>query len=175
MGIVDKLSANFKDFLKKPSEVAGDEEYMDDEYMSEEEYDEYGDAPKYVPYGEDASEYEDTYEAPKTEKRKASKSGANIYNMNSAPKYAPKYKLFFWTLNEMCDAKNVADKIMDKNSIVIINISNLSEEQRVRVMDFIDGAKYVAKCIYTKLTDDIYAYIPGDVELHGDFLDQVDL
>ena len=42
-------------------------------------------------------------------------------------------------------------------------------------MDFLDGAKYVAKCIYTQLTEDVYAYIPGDVELHGDFLDQVDL
>jgi FtsZ-interacting cell division protein YlmF len=65
--------------------------------------------------------------------------------------------------------------MMDRNTIVVVNLSLLSEDQSKRAMDFLDGAKYVAKCIYTQLTEDVYAYIPGDVELHGDFLDQVDL
>ena len=181
MGIVQGFSSKVKDFLKKPANMMGEDEYIDDEYLDSDDYDEYGDAPKYTPYGEDSSyadeesEYE-AYEEPKKEfKRKASKSGANIYNMNSAPKAAPKFRLYFLSLNDMYDAKNVADKIIDKNTIVIINLSNLADEQRVRAMDFLDGAKYVAKCIYTQLTEDVYAYIPGDVELHGDFLDQVDL
>lgn len=180
MGIVQGFSSKVKDFLKKPADVMGEDEYIDDEYMDSDDFDEYGDAPKYTPYGEDSSyaaepDY-DAYEEPKAEpKRKASKSGANIYNMNSTPKYAPKFRLFFYSLNDMYDAKNVADKIIDKNTIVIINLANLDDDQKIRAMDFLDGAKYVAKCIYTQLTDEVYAYIPGDVELHGDFLDQVDL
>ena len=75
---------------------------------------------------------------------------------------------------EAKNAKNVADKIVDKNTIVLISLAKLSDDQRVRAMDFLDGAKYVAKCIYSQLTEDIYAYIPGEIELEGDFLDQVD-
>ncbi len=183
MGILEELTSKAKDFLKKPAEVA-DDGYIDDEYIDKDAADEYEDAPQYTPYGDDYSyspegsmempEY-NSYEEPKYEapKRKT-KSGANIYNMNSTPKYAPKFRLYFLTLNDMYDAKNVADRIIDKNTLVIINLANLSEDQRVRAMDFLDGAKYVAKCIYTQLTEDVYAYIPGDVELHGDFLDQVD-
>lgn len=180
MGIVQGFSSKMKDFLRKPADVDGEDEYISDEYMDSDEYDEYGDAPKYTPYGEDSSysadsDYDD-YEEPVRETRsKVSKSGAKIYNMNSSPKYAPKFKLYFLSLNDMYDAKNVADKIIDKNTIVIINLANLDDDQKIRAMDFLDGAKYVAKCIYTQLTEDVYAYIPGDVELHGDFLDQVDL
>ena len=179
MGIVKGFSSKMKDFLRKPADVLDDEDYIDDEYMDSDEFDEYGDAPKYTPYGEDshyADEADYEYEEPKKEaKRKPSKSGANIYNMNSAPKYSsPKYRLVFFALNDMYDAKNVADKIVDKNTIVLISLAKLSDDQRVRAMDFLDGAKYVAKCIYSQLTEDIYAYIPGEIELEGDFLDQVD-
>ena len=38
--------------------------------------------------------------------------------MNSAPKAAPKFRLYFLSLNDMYDAKNVADKIIDKNTIL---------------------------------------------------------
>lgn len=179
MGIVKGFSAKMKDFLRKPADVMDDEDYMDDEYIDGDGFDEYGDAPKYTPYGEDSSfsdDYDDYgYEEPRKEaKRKSSKSGANIYNMNSAPKHAPKYRLVFFALNDMYDAKNVADKIVDKNTIVLISLAKLDDDQRVRAMDFLDGAKYVAKCIYSQLTEDIYAYIPGEIELEGDFLDQVD-
>lgn len=184
MGIIQGITSKAKDFLKRPVDMVDDGEYIDDEYMDKDAADEYGDAPQYSPYEDDYSysptgsmeppEYNSYEDVKKEVKSKSSKSGASIYNMNNTPKYAPKFRLYFLTLNDMYDAKNVADRIIDKNTLVIINLANLDDDQRVRAMDFLDGAKYVAKCIYTQLTEDVYAYIPGDVELHGDFLDQVD-
>ncbi len=184
MGIIQNFTSKAKEFLNRPAEDYAEDEYIDDEFMDKDEYDEFPEAPKYSPYGEDYSytpagsddepQYESYEEVKKEVKSKTSKRSANIYNMNSTQKFAPKFSLYFLTLNDMYDAKNVADRIIDKNTLVIINLANLTDEQRIRAMDFLDGAKYVAKCIYTQLTEDVYAYIPGDVELHGDFLDQVD-
>ena len=74
MGIVQGFSSKVKDFLKKPADMMGDDEYIDDEYLDGDDYDEYGDAPKYTPYGEDNDYVADepqfeTYEESKTEFR----------------------------------------------------------------------------------------------------------
>ena len=79
------------------------------------------------------------------------------------------------SLHDIYDAKNVANLMMDRNTIVVVNLSLLSEDQSKRAMDFLDGAKYVTKSVFARFTESICAFIPSDIELHGDFYNQVEL
>lgn len=105
----------------------------------------------------------------------AAKSGqnANIYNFNSRP--ANKFKLNSILLRDIYDAKNVAALMMEKDTIVVVNLSCLSDEQKVRAMDFLDGAKFVTKSVFVRFAENICAFVPESVELFGDFFSQVDL
>ena len=86
-----------------------------------------------------------------------------------------KFKLTFISLHDIYDAKNVANLMMERNAIVVVNLSLLTEDQSKRAMDFLDGAKYVTKCVFARFTESICAFIPSDIELHGDFYNQVEL
>ncbi len=104
------------------------------------------------------------------------KNTSNLYDIKSAPsRTGSKFKLSFISLHDIYDAKNVANLMMDKSSIVVVNLSLLSEEQSKRAMDFLDGAKYVTKSVFARFTESICAFIPADIELHGDFYNQVEL
>jgi FtsZ-interacting cell division protein YlmF len=103
-------------------------------------------------------------------------ASSNIYNMNATKsRSGSKFKLTFISLHDIYDAKNVANLMMDKNTIVVVNLSLLSEDQSKRAMDFLDGAKYVTKSVFARFTESICAFIPSDIELHGDFYNQVEL
>ncbi len=104
------------------------------------------------------------------------KSTPNLFDIKSAPKRSgSKFKLTFISLHDIYDARNVANLMMDKSSIVVVNLSLLSEEQSKRAMDFLDGAKYVTQSVFARFTESICAFIPSDIELHGDFYNQVEL
>ncbi len=101
---------------------------------------------------------------------------SNIYDMNSSKsRSSSKFKLTFISLHDIYDAKNVANLMMERNTIVVVNLSLLSEDQSKRAMDFLDGAKYVTKSVFARFTESICAFIPSDIELHGDFYNQVEL
>lgn len=102
------------------------------------------------------------------------KSTSNLYDIKTA-KPSSKYKLTFIALHDIYDARNVANLMMDKSSIVVVNISLLPDDQRKRAMDFLDGVKYVTKSVFARFTDTICAFLPADIELHGDFYNQVEL
>lgn len=110
----------------------------------------------------------------KTPKRETPKSGASIYNMNAA-RPANKFKLNSILLRDIYDAKNVASLMMEKDTIVVVNLSLLTEDQKVRAMDFLDGAKFVTKSVFARFAENICAFVPETVELFGDFFSQVDL
>ncbi len=104
------------------------------------------------------------------------KNTSNLYDIKSAsPRSASKFKLTFISLHDIYDAKNVANLMMDKSSIVVLNLSYLNDEDSRRAMDFLDGAKYVTKSVFARFTDTICAFMPSDIELHGDFYNQVEL
>lgn len=105
----------------------------------------------------------------------ASKSAqnANIYNFNNRP--ANKFKLNSLLLRDIYDAKNVASLMMEKDTIIVVNLSYLSDDQKVRAMDFLDGAKFVTKSVFVRFAENICAFVPESVELFGDFFSQVDL
>ena len=101
---------------------------------------------------------------------------SNIYNMNSSKaRSGSKFKLTFISLHDIYDAKNVANLMIDQNAMVVVNLGLLSDEQKRRAMDFLDGAKYVTKSVFARFTESICAFIPSDIELHGDFYNQVEL
>ncbi len=101
---------------------------------------------------------------------------SNVYDMNSSKsRSGSKFKLTFISLHDIYDAKNVANLMMERNTIVVVNLSLLSEDQSKRAMDFLDGAKYVTKSVFARFTESICAFIPSDIELHGDFYNQVEL
>ena len=110
------------------------------------------------------------------ESEPAVKNTSNLYDIKATtPRTSSKYKLTFISLHDIYDAKNVANLMMDKSSIVVINLSSLSDEQSRRAMDFLDGVKYVTKSVFARFTDTICAFMPSDIELHGDFYNQVEL
>ncbi len=116
---------------------------------------------------------------PKTAKKKEApaptKAGnANIYNINTA-RPANKFKLNSILLRDIYDAKNVAALMMERDTIVVVNLSLLTDDQKVRAMDFLDGAKFVTKSVFARFAENICAFVPESVELFGDFFSQIDL
>ncbi len=107
-------------------------------------------------------------------KAPAEKKSANIYNMNTV-KAVNKFKLNSITLNDIYGAKDVALLMMEKDTILIVNFSPLTEDQKLRAMDFLDGARCVTNAIFARLNENIIVFVPENVELRGDFQSQVDI
>lgn len=191
MGFVKNFKSKFGEHF-----IADEREYDDDVEFDDEE-DEYEDRdngyyddeedeesafyspespirpPEYVKYGDEPPKHKKV-ERPASAERKATKQPkSNIYSMGNSAQ--PKFKLNFIALHDIYDAKNVANIMIDQNAMVVVNLGLLSDEQKRRAMDFLDGAKYVTNSIFTRFTENICAFLPESVELHGDFYGQVDL
>lgn len=102
------------------------------------------------------------------------KKGGTIYSMSNM-RPVNKFKLNSVTLHEIYGAKEVALLMMEKDTIIIVNFSPLSDEQKLRAMDFLDGARCVTNAIFARLDENIIVFVPENVELCGDFQSQVDL
>lgn len=187
----------FKNFKDKVNErlFASDEDYDEDE-INEEDYNDEPSEPvfdggmeppaynnySYSPTGGlNAPEYnfgKSTSTPPMHDFSAASTSAdkktGTIYNMNSI-RPTNKFKLNSITLYEIYGAKEVALLMMEKDTIIIVNFSPLSDDQKLRAMDFLDGARCVTNAIFARLNDNIIVFVPENVELCGDFQSQVDL
>ena len=97
----------------------------------------------------------------------------NIYSMNSI-RPADKFKLNSISLKDIYGAKDVAHLLMEKDTIVLVDFSMLTAEQKIRAMDFIDGAKCVTKSVFGRINEDFVVFVPENVELYGDFQSQID-
>lgn len=182
--IKDKLSEHFvtNDYDEYDSAISDDD--YEEENSSSSIYDNAPEEPaapsfNYAPQSTiNVPEYNfgGKKEAPAAAKQEPKKTtgGANIFNMNSA-KPAHKFKLNSIMLRDIYDAKNVAALMMEKDTIVVVNLSLLSDEQKVRAMDFLDGAKFVTKSVFARFAENICAFVPETVELFGDFFSQIDL
>lgn len=191
MGFVKNIRSKFEEhFIPDEREYDENDVEYDDEYEGEEGayYDDEEDEapsfgyspespitpPEYVKYGETAPKQKKT-ERKSYEQQAPKQPKSNIYNMGSAKANTNKFKLNFIALHDIYDAKNVANIMIDQNAMVVVNLGLLSDEQKRRAMDFLDGAKYVTNSIFTRFTENICAFLPESVELHGDFYGQVDL
>ncbi len=189
MGFVKNIKSKLGEhFIPDEKGYEDDVEYEDDEYEDEEAYyDEEEESafyshdstitpPEYIKYGESAPKHKKTEYSTSGEKKSAPKQQkSNIYSMGNSAAPQGKFKLNFIALHDIYDAKNVANIMIDQNAMVVVNLGLLSDEQKRRAMDFLDGAKYVTNSMFTRFTENICAFLPETVELHGDFYGQVDL
>lgn len=171
----DELDPNDYEDAKKPRRTARgifDDDEEKDTNVADFSYSPTAALPKYD------SDFNDDFPPIKGIDDDAETKGSSprLYDINSAKRHSSsKCKLSFISLHDIYDAKNVANLMMDKSSIVVVNISLLSEDEKKRAMDFLDGAKYVTQCVFARFTETICAFIPADIELHGDFYNQVEL
>ena len=183
-----------KDNVKNAFSFQDDDDYYEDDYV-EEEGDEYPDepleqpAPKAAPKaaGKSAPAYgfgaQSSFQAASYQPygstqadagaSKSKMSNANIYSMNDA-KPSQKLKVALFVLEDMDDARNVADCMIDRNVVTICDMSKLSVSEERRVLDFLDGVKYVCNSKIENISDHIYLIVPEAAELSGDFFSQVD-
>ena len=186
--IKSKLEEHFvadeKDYEDDEIEYEEDGEYEENENIEEEYYEDEEESifdtpitpPEYVKYGESAPKQQKKSEKTSYYEHKSAKQPkSNIYNMGNTARTQPKFKLNFIVLNDIYDAKNVADIMKEQNAMVVVNLGLLSKEQKVRSMDFLDGVKFVTNSRFTRFTENICAFLPETVELHGDFYDQVEV
>ena len=189
--IFKKLSSNVKNAFTFQDE----DEYYDDEYLDEEEEEEAvmqepaapkptpkaapKAAPSYQSYGTQQSSYQAASYQPygsqneATAGSKSKKGSGNIYNMNNA-KPAQKLKVALFVLEDMDDARNVADCMIERSIVTICDMSKISVAEERRVLDFLDGVKYVCNSKIENISEHIYLIVPEAAELSGDFFSQVD-
>ncbi len=182
-----------KDNVKNAFSFQDDDDYYDDDYVDE-EADSFADepadapapkaapkaapkpAPGYQAYGAQSSFRAASYEpygtAPQSD-AKAKKNSGNIYSMNDV-KAPQKLKVALFVLEDMDDARNVADCMIDRGIVTICDMAKLSVAEERRVLDFLDGVKYVCNSKIENISDHIYLIVPEAAELSGDFFSQVD-
>ncbi|MBE6774678.1 MAG: DUF552 domain-containing protein [Ruminococcaceae bacterium] len=189
MGFVKNIKSKLEEHF-----IPDEREYDENDVEYDEEYEEENDAyyeqeeessafeyespitpPEYVKYGESAPKQKKAEKKTYEQQSGRQQPKSNIYNMGNARENTNKFKLNFIALHDIYDAKNVANIMIDQNAMVVVNLGLLSDEQKRRAMDFLDGAKYVTNSIFTRFTENICAFLPESVELHGDFYGQVDL
>jgi len=191
----DSFLKSLKDNVKNAFSFQDEDDYYDDEYVDEEN-DGYVDeplnepapksapkaapkaAPGYASYGSPASFQAASYQPYGTAQQesgsaKTKKNSANIYSMNDA-KATQKLKVALFVLEDMDDARNVADCMIDRGIVTICDMSKLSVAEERRVLDFLDGVKYVCNSKIENISDHIYLIVPEAAELSGDFFSQVD-
>lgn len=187
-----KFFDNIKDSIKKAITFSDDEDYDDDENYGDDEYDEDEDesydeekTAEKVKYDFEMPNSNSGFTAPEYSKSTGKTSfsagtqmprgnqSANIYKMDSV-KPTKKLKVTLFVLEDMDDARNVADCMIDKGVVTLADMTKLPTESVRRVLDFLDGVKYVCKSKIEVIAEKIYLIVPEAAELSGDFFGQVD-
>lgn len=105
--------------------------------------------------------------------KSAPKAAANLYKMDAKPQQK-KLKVTLFVLEDMDDARNVADCMIERGVVTLADMTKLPTESVRRVLDFLDGVKYVCKSKIEVIAEKIYLIVPEAAELSGDFFGQVD-
>lgn len=189
-----KIFDSLKDGLKRFVSLSDDEDYDDDENYGDDDFDDDGyDDDEPVTDGKKKESEKVHYEIPspsvynppeygkKTAESAApaygfkplQKSGANLYKMDSKPQ-SKKLKVTLFVLEDMDDARNVADCMIERGVVTLADMTKLPTESVRRVLDFLDGVKYVCKSKIEVIAEKIYLIVPEAAELSGDFFGQVD-
>ena len=196
-GLFKKLKDNVKNAINFQDDyIEDDEDYGDDDYAG---YDD-ASAPQpgqvsaaplnvapYTPYTPSSTQtiplgsYQNSFSAPQTNQfnskldaQPAPKKGSgNIYRMNEA-KPTGKLKVSLFVLEDMDDARNVADCMIERNIVTICDFTKITADEQRRVLDFLDGVKYVCNSRIENISAKIYLIVPEAAELSGDFFSQID-
>lgn len=186
-----KFFDNIKDSVKKIVTLSDEEDdFDDDETYGDEDYDYDEEEPAYE---EEEKKFEPSFEkktySPSSagftppeyhtqdnrsfySTKSAPKNTANLYRMDTQP--SKKLKVTLFVLEDMDDARNVADCMIEKGVVTLADMTKLPTESVRRVLDFLDGVKYVCKSKIEVIAEKIYLIVPEAAELAGDFFGQVD-
>ena len=183
----ENFFSKVRDSVKNVFAFGDDNDYYDDEDFEEEDdiFEEEQPAPEppkyssgpefhtpdYTPYGAQFTPPPKAAPAPKFKMSK--KNNGNIYAMPDMKK-SSKLKVSLFVLNDTDDARNVADAMIDRNIVVICDMCKISVSEERRVLDFLDGVKYVCNSIIENISEHIYLIVPEAAELSGDFFSQVE-
>lgn len=164
-----KNALNFQD--SDDEYIEDDEEYIDDENAEEEE----DNSPKYnfAKPSAFASKQFDSYGSAQSDYEPPSKSNSNIFKMDNAKK-SGKLKVTLFVLEDSDDARNVADCMIERNVVTICDMTRISINEERRVLDFLDGVKYVCNSRIEPISERMYLIVPEAAELSGDFFSQVE-
>ncbi len=187
MKFMDSLKDGFKKFVTfsdeedySDDENYGDGDFEDDEYYDDEE-EQYSESakksdsykvkpesayapPEYTQKGSPETAYSFKPTQPK--------AATNLYKMDAKPQ--KKLKVTLFVLEDMDDARNVADCMIERGVVTLADMTKLPTESVRRVLDFLDGVKYVCKSKIEVIAEKIYLIVPEAAELSGDFFGQVD-
>lgn len=190
---------DIKDKILRANDVAEEDYYNDDaDYEYEDEEDTYGyddsdinshsSHSSYSPsndydfgYPSDVNNsYENKFTPPSKQGKPANQSsnkftkkqGTNIYQMNNTPAEVRVNRVVYFVINDAEDARNIADCMIKKDTVVLADISGLSVEDANRVLNFLDGVRYICKSSIEEIGN-IHLIVPDSIELTGDFFAQV--
>lgn len=186
-----KLFGDFKDKFKKAADSVETDGYYDEDEAYEDEYEEDENesanafsSESYSPsfdydFGQDSSssygrsstnKSAKSYSEPITEKY-TKKQGSNIYKMNNVAE-AKVTKVVYFVLEDAEDARNIADCMIAKDTVVLADLNRLSSEEANMVLNFLDGVRYICKSSIEAISN-IHLIVPEAIELTGDFFDQM--
>lgn len=103
-----------------------------------------------------------------------SHSTSNVYDMNSG-RAVENVKINLFVLEDLDDARNVADSMKQRSIVCIVDFKKLSVEDERRVLDFLDGVKYMLNSKVTKIADRMFLIVPDTALLSGPFEDNYDI
>lgn len=185
---------DIKDKILKANDVEDDDYYNDEEEYYDDEEDSYEEQPSqsfassYSPssdydfgYDDNSQKSYNNYSSSSQKQAKSSasqsskfvkKQGTNIYKMNTVPEEVRVNRVVYFVLDDAEDARNIADCMIKKDAVVLADISKLSVEDANRVLNFLDGVRYICKSSIEEIGN-IHLIVPDSIELTGDFFAQV--
>lgn len=186
---------DIKDRILRANDVDNDDYYNDEEYYDDEDtYDDDEDvntSSSYSPSNDydfgyssesENSTYVNKFTAPSKQTKSSNstaannkftkKQGTNIYQMNNTPSEVRVNRVVYFVIEDAEDARNIADCMIKKDTVVLADISRLSVEDANRVLNFLDGVRYICKSSIEEIGN-IHLIVPDSIELTGDFFAQV--
>ena len=196
-----KFFDNLKDGFKKAVNFSDEDDFDDDENYGDDDFDDEDDyykeeepvkepkktassfkskAPSSTPsaynppeYSSESRKFSSSESSSSYGFKSAPKAAANLYKMDAKPQ-PKKLKVTLFVLEDMDDARNVADCMIERGVVTLADMTKLPTESVRRVLDFLDGVKYVCKSKIEVIAEKIYLIVPEAAELSGDFFGQVD-
>ncbi len=189
-----KFLDNLKDGFKRAVNFSDEDNLDDDENYGDDDFDDddYYEEEEPVKESKKASSFKTKFESPSSSSSynppeygqkfssdsssygfKATKPVSNLYKMDTKPQ-PKKLKVTLFVLEDMDDARNVADCMIERGVVTLADMTKLPTESVRRVLDFLDGVKYVCKSRIEVIAEKIYLIVPEAAELSGDFFGQVD-
>lgn len=135
--------------------------------------DEYYDVPENDGYDEpDEIEEEEEYEAVPRYNQRSFREAKNDHSKVVSINTNAKLQVVLTKPKSMEEARNVADNLNQKKT-VILNLESVNGETARRVLDFLSGVTYANKATMRQVASDTFMITPYNVDVNGDVLSEL--